>query len=105
MMFAFKQQVISLSYFRLFSYFSLVVLLAFCCELWLEPQLVYYFFPGGKCASAIHEAIISLGRLTPVMNAYASDLLACLEVISCLGFLVVLVGKVYYSILTFYSRR
>jgi len=35
----------------------------------------------------------------------ASDLLACLEVISFLGFLVVLVSKVYYSILTFATRK
>ena len=86
-------QLFALSYTRLFLILCVNIGFLFVGEIWLEPQLVYSFFPAGKCAEAIHAAIISSGQLNGLTLQLASAFLNLLEVAGLLLFLTILLSK------------
>ena len=94
----FESQLLALTYTRLLLILSWSFSFFFVCELWLEPQLVYSFFPAGKCAEAIHAAIISSGQLNGLTLQLAVALLGLLEVLGLCVFLTILCSKL---VLTF----
>jgi len=93
-----QSQLVALTYTRLFLTLFCSFGFLFVLELWVEPQQVAVFFPAGKCAEAIHAAIISSGQLNGLTQELVSAFLVLLEAVGFFVFLTILLSKLVLTL-------